>query len=67
MRLDKVKIVMIAKQKGLNQGEVVKRSSLSRCTVSAIYNGKSCNAETAGKIAAALGVRVEDLAVREGV
>lgn len=67
MQLDKVKIVMIAKQKGLRQQEITQRASLSRGTVSAIYNGKSCNAETANKIAAALGVKVEDLTVKEGV
>ncbi len=64
MQLDKVKIVMIAKQKGLKQLELSQMASLSRGTLSAVYNGKSCSKDTASKIANALGVQVEDLVVR---
>ena len=45
----------------LSVSKLVERSELSRATVSAIKNGKSCQAATAMKLAKALNVELEEL------
>ena len=47
--------------RNMTQPELAKRSKVSRQTLSAICRGASCRPETAGKIAAALGVTIEQL------
>ena len=61
MRIDATKVVAVMKEKDIRQKDLVFRSGLSRNTVSAICNRKSCSEDTAQKIAAALGVTVDDL------
>lgn len=61
MRLDMVKVVATMKEKEMRQKDLMEKSGLSRNTISAICNGKSCTEETAKRIADAFGVKVEEL------
>lgn len=61
MRLDRVKMFTAMGLAGMNQKEVAESQGMSRATVSAVYNGKTCSPATARKIADALGVTVESL------
>lgn len=63
MRLDMVKIVAIMKEKGMRQKDLMEKSGLSRNTISAICNGKSCTDDTAKRISEAFGVKVETLKI----
>ena len=48
-------------KKGIKTGEVVKKSGLSRSTISAVRGGKTCTLDTAVKIANALDIPVNEL------
>ena len=61
MRIDRVKLAMALAQRDLNCKQLCERINVSRTTVSAIKAGKSCRKDTAEKLAAGLGVSVEDL------
>ena len=61
MRLDMVKVVATMKEKGMRQKDITEKTGLSRNTISAICNGKSCTDDTAKKLAAAFGVDVKAL------
>lgn len=61
MNLDVQKLKIEVCKHGMNQKELVKKSGISKATISKIYNGGSCSAETAFKIAKALGVEVKTL------
>ena len=65
MRIDRTKLAAALAGSGLKVYELAERSGLSRSTVTAIKNGKSCSRETAGKLAAGLGVPVADI-IKEG-
>lgn len=65
MRLNVVKLAAVMKEKDLRQKDIVHRTGISRNTVSAICNRKSCSEETAVKIAGALGVSLGDLIEKE--
>lgn len=69
MRIDRTKLAAALAGSGLKVYELAERSGLSRSTVTAIKNGKSCSRETAGKLAAGLGLRLDQLleAVRDTV
>lgn len=41
--------------------ELSEKSKVSRATISAVRNGKTCNYDTAVKLAAALGISVENI------
>ncbi len=61
MRIDRVKITALMKQKELKQYQLANLIDVSRTTINAICCGRSCTDETAERIAAALGVRIEDI------
>lgn len=61
MRIDRVKFAAAVATSDLRLGELAKRSGVSRATITAVKSGKSCTNETAGKLAAGLGVAVADL------
>lgn len=61
MKLDKTLLAVAMARKGINFRDLAILSGVSRATLSYINNGKSCKAEVAGKIAAALGVDVTDI------
>lgn len=67
LRLDRVKIISLLAEKDMQKQDLANAAGINRNTVSAICNGRSCSLNTGIKIAAALGVQVEDLAVRKGV
>lgn len=61
MKLNESKIKIEAFKQGLLQKDLIKLTGLSVTTVSKVYNGGSCNPETAMKIAAALKIDLEEL------
>jgi len=66
MKVKKKKMQLAMAKKGVLYRDVAEKSGVSRATLSAVMNGKSCRVETAGKIAKALGVSVADLIDWEG-
>lgn len=61
MKLNESKIKIEAFKQGLLQKDLIKLTGLSVATVSKVYNGGSCNPETAMKIATALKIDLEEL------
>ncbi len=61
MRIDRVKLISEMVRQDMNQLQLVKLSGISRSTISAVQNGRSCSKETASKIAYALNVPLETL------
>ena len=61
MKIDTVKLITTMYKKGIKTGEVVKKSGLSRSTISAVRGGKTCILDTAVKIANALDIPVNEL------
>ena len=61
MRIDREKLAAALAGRGLKVYELAERSGLSRGTVTAIKNGKSCSKETAGKLAKGLGLYLDQL------
>ena len=55
MRINRERFVMALLRLDLNGTQLAKKSGVSRGTVTAVKNGKSCSAETADKLAAVLG------------
>ena len=45
----------------MNQKELVKKSGISKATISKIYNGGSCSTETAKKIVSVLGLELRNM------
>lgn len=56
MNLDVQKLKIEVCKHGMNQKELVKKSGISKATISKIYNGGSCSTETAKKIVSVLGL-----------
>ncbi len=61
MKIDTVKLITTMYKKGIKTGEVVKKSGVSRSTISAVRGGKTCTLDTAVKIANALDIPVNEL------
>ncbi len=63
LKLDKSKVLLAIAYKCITTEELQKESEVGRTTISKILNGKKTEvqAHIAGKIARALGVKVEDL------
>lgn len=61
MRIDRAKLASALANSGLKVYELAELSSLSRGTVTAIKNGKSCSEETAWKLANGLGVSLDQI------
>lgn len=47
--------------RGMNQNDLSMQSGISRATINAICNGKSCAPETAEKLTTALDVELSDI------
>ena len=62
MRLDQVKTFAKLKEKGMTQELVSKKANISRATMSAAFNGKSCKESTIRKIAGAMDCEPEEIA-----
>jgi len=63
VRIDRVAFAAALAQKDINCKRLVDLSGVSRVTVTAVKNGKSCSQETAEKLAAVLG---RDIIKEEG-
>lgn len=61
MRIDRIKFVSAMVRRDMTQKRLAELTGVSRVTVNGIANGRSCTADTAGRIAAALGVDVTEL------
>ena len=61
MRIDAKKIRNMLFDKGIKQKELDSMAGISNSTMSAITNGLSCSSESGRKIAAALGVSIEEI------
>ena len=61
MRLDRKKLVCAMIDANLNTKQLAELSGVSRATACSIKNGKSCNFDTAVKLANVLKVPVEKL------
>lgn len=55
VRIDRVALVAETARRNINCNRLVELSGVSRVTVTAVRNGKSCSQETADKLAAVLG------------
>ncbi|MDO5345339.1 MAG: helix-turn-helix transcriptional regulator [Lachnospiraceae bacterium] len=61
MRINRIRLVTELTKQDLTQTKLSELSGVSRATINFIKNGKSCSESTAGKIAKALNVPVEQL------
>lgn len=61
MRINRKKLAVLLIDKDMKVAQLVEKSGLARCTVSAVRGGKSCSPETVRKLAAALGVEPEEI------
>lgn len=55
VRIDRVAMIAEMARKDINCNRLAELSGVSRVTVTAVRNGKSCSRETADKLAAILG------------
>lgn len=65
MRIDRVKLIAEMARQEITSIRLAEMAGVSRVTVSAVRCGKACAPTTAEKIAAALGVSVESIIMKE--
>lgn len=58
MRIDRERLVLAMLRADLNNNQLSQRAGLSRVTVSAVKQGKTCSTETARKLASVLGKEI---------
>lgn len=61
MRIDRIKLAAEMARSEIKVYELAEKAGISRATIIAIKGGKSCQEETAVKLAAGLGVPLADL------
>lgn len=61
VRIDRVKFAAELARADLNIKRLAERAGVSRVTITSVKGGKSCSRSTAEKIAAGLGVCVQDI------
>lgn len=61
MKIKKVRLISEMATSGITLIQLSEMSGVSRATISAVRNGKSCSFNTAAKIAKALHINVMDL------
>ncbi len=61
MRLDTKKLRIEVVEQNLSQIELMKKTGISRATLSKVYNGGSCSLNTAFKICKALNIDLDEL------
>lgn len=67
MRISRESLAVLLIRTNLNGIQLAKKSGLSRGTITAIKNGKSCSRESAERIAKALGVDVTEIMEDVGI
>lgn len=65
MRLDEKKLRIEAFKQNLSQVELMKKTGVSRATLSKVYNGGSCSLDTAFKISEVLGIELDQLCKKD--
>jgi DNA-binding Xre family transcriptional regulator len=61
MRLNTTKVRLLMAKQVINQASLAAKAGISRQTLSAVMNGRSCRPELLGKISRALGVEPEEI------
>lgn len=61
MRLDKTRVLLRMADFGMNQKELAGKAGISRQTLSAVMNGRSCRPALLGKIARSLEVEPKEI------
>ena len=61
MRLCRIKLVTELAKRNMTSQALAKQAGVSRATISAIKNGRSCSHDTAVKLAKALNMNIEEL------
>jgi putative transcriptional regulator len=61
MRIDRIKLVCELARRDMRVKDLAEKAGITRNTVTAIKNGKSCSVATATAIAQALGVTLDEL------
>lgn len=64
MRIDRVKLIAEMARQNIRIQDLADKALVSRVTITAMRNGKSCNANSARRVAQALGVSMESLMER---
>ena len=58
MRIDRVAFAAALARRDINQKRLAELSGVSRVTITAVKNGKTCSEDTARKLAAVLGPEI---------
>ena len=61
MRIDRVKLAGELRRRDMTQKALASETGVSRVTIGNVLAGRACKPTTAQKIAAALGVKLEEL------
>lgn len=61
MRIDRFKLIVEMARQDITVIQLAEKSGVSHVTVSAVRSGKACSKVSAEKIAAGLGLNVDDL------
>lgn len=61
MRIDRIRLIVEMARKDIKASELAEKAQVSRSTITALRGGKSCNVNSVRRVAAALGVTVEEL------
>lgn len=61
MRIDRIKLITEMARAEIKLCELAEKTGLTRATITSVRGGKSCKEETAMKIAAGLGVPLDEL------
>lgn len=61
LRIDRKKLVIAMMDADMNTKQVAEKAKVTRATVSAVKNGRSCSDQTAIRIAEALQVKLETI------
>ena len=61
MKLNVMKILKLLAERGMTKSELATRAGVSRQQISTIVGRGSCTPKTAGKLAAGLGVSVDEI------
>ena len=61
MRINTIELITRMHQKDMNQKQLAASSGVNRATISNVIRGCACSPRTAERLAAALGVTIEDI------